>query len=74
LPVKSEAVFSKVVHAAFGQRRKTLRNALSSLCDDVDAWLVPLGIDPQRRGETLSVPEYVAAANAMPEKPDAGAA
>ncbi len=72
LPVRDEAVFSKVVHAAFGQRRKTLRNALGALCDDVPGWLVPLGIDPQRRGETLTVPEYVAVANALPPRAGAG--
>lgn len=65
-PVTSEDDFSKVVHAAFGQRRKTLRNALSSLAEDVDAWLSPLGIDPQRRGETLTVADYVRLSNALP--------
>lgn len=64
-PIDSEEDFSKVVHAAFGQRRKTLRNALSQLSDDVDAWLVPLGVDPQRRGETLSVAEYVKLSNGL---------
>lgn len=66
LPVVDEARFSTVVHAAFNQRRKTLRNALSTVYPAVDAWLGPLGIDSQRRGETLSVAEFVAIANAMP--------
>ena len=54
--------FSRVVHAAFGQRRKTLRNALSAAFDEgaVDRALTAAGIDGKRRGETLSVAEFVA--------------
>ena len=59
--VSDDAMFAKVVAAAFGQRRKTLRNALSSLADD-DA-LHAAGIDPRARGETLSVAEFVLLAN-----------
>jgi 16S rRNA (adenine1518-N6/adenine1519-N6)-dimethyltransferase len=46
--------FSKVVHAAFQQRRKTLRNALSK----IEVNFERAQIDPQRRGETLSVEEF----------------
>ena len=54
----------KVVQAAFGQRRKTLRNALSGsllgLSTDAAANLLTAGgIDPLRRAETLSVEEFV---------------
>ena len=52
-----------LVRAAFGQRRKTLRNALSSwLNQDREAiagFLRSQGIDPRRRGETLSVDEFI---------------
>jgi len=54
---RDEARFGRMVTAAFTQRRKTLRNALRSLADAgaFDA----AGIDPGRRGETLSVSEFV---------------
>ena len=57
------ALFSRVVSAAFMQRRKTLRNALSALADD-DTF-VRAGIDPQARGETLSVNDYVRLSDAI---------
>jgi 16S rRNA (adenine1518-N6/adenine1519-N6)-dimethyltransferase len=55
-----DARFSRVVHAAFNQRRKTLRNALSAVFDAaaVDRALAAAGVDGQRRGETLSVDEF----------------
>ena len=64
-PVRDEALFVKVVQAAFGQRRKTLKNALSGSALPLDApgaetVLKSAGIDPTRRAETLSVAEFVA--------------
>jgi 16S rRNA (adenine1518-N6/adenine1519-N6)-dimethyltransferase len=60
--------YSDVVHAAFGQRRKTLRNALRAMFGDegVDAALVSTGIDGNRRGETLDLDEFAALARALP--------
>jgi 16S rRNA (adenine1518-N6/adenine1519-N6)-dimethyltransferase len=60
LVTSDEARFSKVVHAAFNQRRKTLRNALSAAYDSaaVDRALAAAAIDGMRRGETLSVDEF----------------
>ena len=60
--VRDAARFERVVAAAFSQRRKTLRNALADLVAP-DAFAAA-GIDPQRRGETLSVQEFVALAGA----------
>lgn len=61
--IADEALFARVVAAAFGQRRKTLRNALASLCG---AEAMPgAGIDPAARGETLSVADFVRLANAL---------
>ena len=59
--------FSRVVHAAFGQRRKTLRNALSAAFDAgaVDGALAAAAIDGQRRGETLSVDEFATLTRAL---------
>ncbi|MCC7082919.1 MAG: 16S rRNA (adenine(1518)-N(6)/adenine(1519)-N(6))-dimethyltransferase RsmA [Burkholderiales bacterium] len=62
-PATDEAVFRRIVAAAFAQRRKTLRNALAGLAGE--AQMRSLGIDPRARGETLSVAHYVALANAI---------
>lgn len=53
-----------VTAAAFGQRRKMLRQSLKALPGALDA-LERLGIDAERRAETLAVPEYVAIARAI---------
>ena len=52
--------FQAVVRAAFQMRRKTLRNALRGLgdADRADRALSAAGIDPGRRGETLSIEEF----------------
>ena len=57
-------VMAQVTQAAFGQRRKMLRSSLKHLPGALDA-LDKLGIDPQRRAETLSVEEYVKLARAL---------
>ena len=51
-------VIERLTEAAFGQRRKMLRSSLKSLPGALEA-LGALGIDPQRRAETLSVAEFV---------------
>jgi 16S rRNA (adenine1518-N6/adenine1519-N6)-dimethyltransferase len=61
--IDDAALFSRVVAAAFGQRRKTMRNALSAHCDA--ATLSAAGIDPGARGETLSVADFVRLANTL---------
>lgn len=56
-----EAFFWKVIHAAFGQRRKQLGNTLRKIQSDkiiLIAALESAAIDPQRRGETLSLEEF----------------
>jgi 16S rRNA (adenine1518-N6/adenine1519-N6)-dimethyltransferase len=55
--------FATLVTSAFGQRRKTLRNALKRLATDIE--LEREGIAPGARGETLSVADYVRLANAL---------
>jgi len=50
--------YRRVVKAAFGTRRKTLRNSLRAAgFDDPEATLAAAGIDPGRRGETLAPAE-----------------
>jgi 16S rRNA (adenine1518-N6/adenine1519-N6)-dimethyltransferase len=68
VPIADEARYSAVVHAAFGQRRKTLRNALRAVFDEaaVDAALATTGIDGVRRGETLAIAEFAKLAAELP--------
>jgi 16S rRNA (adenine1518-N6/adenine1519-N6)-dimethyltransferase len=54
----------RLTEAAFGQRRKMLRSSLKSMPGALTA-LEQLGIDPQRRAETLSVDEFVELARAL---------
>lgn len=74
VPIGDAAHYSAVVHAAFGQRRKTLRNALRAKWPDADvgAAFERTAIDGGRRGETLSIPEFAAVAAALPILTGAG--
>ena len=68
--VPDEGWFFQVIKAAFGQRRKTLKNALTGSDLGVSARqtgnaLAAAGIDPKRRAETLSVEEFAALSNAL---------
>jgi 16S rRNA (adenine1518-N6/adenine1519-N6)-dimethyltransferase len=57
------AKLERVTLAAFGQRRKMLRQSVKPLGGE--ALLARAGIDPQRRAETLSVEEFVTLANCL---------
>jgi 16S rRNA (adenine1518-N6/adenine1519-N6)-dimethyltransferase len=64
--VQDEHRFRQVVKAAFAQRRKTLRNTLKAAgYHELEAVSVRVGIDLQRRGETLNVEEFAELANAL---------
>ena len=63
LVARDEAVFARVVTAAFSQRRKMLRNTLRDFFDE--AALTALGIEPTARPEELGVADYVVLANAV---------
>ena len=72
--VTDEKAFFRLTKAAFQQRRKTLWNNLQHSYgkdDQTKAWLAKsletAGIDPKRRGETLSLQEFAALSNAMSE-------
>ncbi|WP_374722038.1 16S rRNA (adenine(1518)-N(6)/adenine(1519)-N(6))-dimethyltransferase RsmA [Peribacillus tepidiphilus] len=63
--VKDEEFFFTVTRASFAQRRKTLQNNLTSQLpngkekkNEIIAAIERAGIDPQRRGETLSIEEF----------------
>ncbi len=67
--VKDKKMFFKVVKASFGQRRKTLLNALSNSPsfamgkDEISKMLESISIDGRRRGETLNMDEFANIAN-----------
>jgi len=67
------ATLRGLVRAAFGQRRKTLSNNLTSWLkrarNDIDDFLWSCDIDPKRRGETLGVDEFVKLAASFPFNP-----
>ena len=66
-PVDAAAV-SRVVDAAFAQRRKTIRNSMSASGFDkteLDAAFAACGISPTARAETLSTSDFVALAAAL---------
>lgn len=72
VPVKDEVRFFRVVKAAFGQRRKTLLNALSaglpSLSREaVKAAVAACGLPDNVRGERLGIPEFAALTEALGE-------
>ena len=58
------ATLERLTAAAFGQRRKMLRHSLKGMPGALEA-LAELGIDPERRAETLSVEEFVAVARVI---------
>jgi 16S rRNA (adenine1518-N6/adenine1519-N6)-dimethyltransferase len=60
----SMRVLERVTEAAFGQRRKMLRQSLKGVPGALNA-LAALGIDEQRRAETLEVGDFVAIARAL---------
>ncbi|HEY5710625.1 MAG TPA: 16S rRNA (adenine(1518)-N(6)/adenine(1519)-N(6))-dimethyltransferase RsmA [Allosphingosinicella sp.] len=57
----SAAVLERLTAAAFGQRRKMLRQSLKGVTGAIEA-LAALGIDGERRAETLAVGDFVAVA------------
>lgn len=66
--VADEKMFFRVVKAAFGQRRKTLANALKGgglPKEQVRDAMERAGIDPTRRGETLTLEEFGKLADAF---------
>ncbi len=58
------ATLERLTAAAFGQRRKMLRRSLAALPGALEA-LEALGIDPERRAETLAVEDFVAIARLL---------
>ncbi|WP_028400980.1 16S rRNA (adenine(1518)-N(6)/adenine(1519)-N(6))-dimethyltransferase RsmA [Ectobacillus panaciterrae] len=70
--VKDEEFFFAVVRASFAQRRKTLMNNLSNNLAGIpkdkamlEKILLEIGIDPKRRGETLTIEEFARLSDAL---------
>jgi 16S rRNA (adenine1518-N6/adenine1519-N6)-dimethyltransferase len=61
--VADHPTFASVVRAAFGQRRKTLRNALSTVADS--AAIEAAGLRPDARAEQIEVAGFVRLANQL---------
>ena len=72
IETEDEEYLFKVIKAGFAQRRKTVANSLSVLGDvtreEIMKALETAGIDPVRRGETLSLEEYGRLAEALKNK------
>jgi len=64
--IDDRPAFADVVRDAFGQRRKTLRNALSKLCGPED--FAAVGVRPEARAEQLAVEEFIALGNRLAAK------
>ncbi len=63
--VRDEVLFAEIVAAAFGQRRKTLRNTLKPYLTEVD--FEQLGVDAQQRAENLGAADFARIANWLAE-------
>ncbi len=64
-PAGKPGVLGRVTAAAFGQRRKMLRQSLKTLTPLPELLLREVGIDPQERAEQLTVAQFAALANAF---------
>jgi 16S rRNA (adenine1518-N6/adenine1519-N6)-dimethyltransferase len=69
LAIADVKAFSRVVTAAFGQRRKTLRNALAAVMPE--AAVRRAGVDPGARAETLDIAAFARLALALTTAPEA---
>jgi len=71
IPHEQLGTFFKLIKAGFSQKRKTLRNSLSGglhiPTTETESMLKQSGIDPQRRAETLSIPEWRALCDIHPK-------
>jgi len=71
--IEDEPTFRNVVKASFGHRRKTLKNALKHAAffnvrgEEIEMNFRKAGIDPRRRGETLTLQEFATLSEALSE-------
>jgi len=69
--IHDTALFEALVRDAFGQRRKTLRNAVQQICSGDD--ILAAGLRPEARAEQLEVAQFIALANYLASRPATGA-
>ena len=73
--LRDEPLYRLVVRAAFGQRRKMLRNALAALAGErmgrggLEAVLAAAGVDPTARAETLDLAAFARITDALAAAP-----
>ncbi len=72
-PARREDI-EAVTKAAFGQRRKMLRQSLKTLTTDTEALIRRAGLDPEQRAERLSVADFASLARARRAMVEAGEA
>jgi len=67
--IQDPVLFENLVRDAFGQRRKTIRNAMQALCtaEDIEA----VGLRPDARAEQLPVADFIKLANFLASKSSA---
>ncbi|MFW9604840.1 MAG: 16S rRNA (adenine(1518)-N(6)/adenine(1519)-N(6))-dimethyltransferase RsmA [Trichlorobacter sp.] len=74
--VEDQALFEQVVRGGFSMRRKTLWNCLRSTLSLSEHTLATAcdqaGIDPKRRGETLTIEEYARLSTVLKQNQPAG--
>jgi 16S rRNA (adenine1518-N6/adenine1519-N6)-dimethyltransferase len=63
-------LLERVTQAAFGQRRKMLRQSLRSLGTDTPTLIAAAGLDPTARAEDISIAGFVALARALAVTPN----
>jgi 16S rRNA (adenine1518-N6/adenine1519-N6)-dimethyltransferase len=69
LGIRDPALFERLVRDAFGQRRKTLRNAVQAVCSAEQ--ITAAGLRPELRAEQLAVAEFIKLSNHLSENPSA---
>jgi len=68
--IHDTALFEALVRDAFGQRRKTLRNAVQQICSGDD--ILAAGLRPEARAEQLEVAQFIALANHLASRAEPG--
>lgn len=69
IQITDAVLFENLVRDAFGQRRKTIRNAMQALCSSED--IEAVGLRPDARAEQLPVSDFIKLANFLASKPAA---
>ena len=69
VPLSETDLFFRMIKAGFAQKRKTLRNSLTSGLglgrEKIESALSLAAIDPARRAETLTIPEWLTLQNEL---------